>query len=365
MQGTGAAHKIRYHWVDTMRFLGMFAVYLGHMMDSAGKLYAFVYAYHVPLFFFLSGFFAANGLKNSFRENLSKRFFTILVPYFGFCLLNLVMFMLDENGNAKYLAELLKQSLLGIRGQGFAWALWFLPCLFVIAMLYDLLYRAAGKFRHYPYLILLIAAALHFVTALALPDVERFVAHWFFSIDSALYFLVYYAAGAAVFPLVKDKSYATLSFRGKAIVLLSAAAALWAGAQIYFHESGFKVLFQQSRTPQDILVSLLQALVLIYLNYLLAHLLSAIALLRKMGQNTLIYCGTEHLSKNTVYSLLSMARLYLNLTTPFVTCLYTMIIMVLSHYTIIPFIRKYLAPLSGVYSRQARTAGEEQVAASG
>ena len=41
----------RYNWIDTLRFLGIFAIYLGHFGNRAGKLYLFVFSYHVPLFF--------------------------------------------------------------------------------------------------------------------------------------------------------------------------------------------------------------------------------------------------------------------------------------------------------------------------
>ncbi|NLN07531.1 MAG: acyltransferase [Firmicutes bacterium] len=366
MQSTGATKAVRYHWVDIMRFLGMFAVYVGHLAEGAGKVYAFVYAYQVPMFFLLSGFFAATGFKNSFWENLKKRFFTILVPYFGFCLLNIVVFMLDENGNATYLKELIKQSLLGIRGDIYAWALWFLPCLFVTAVLYDLLYRAVKNSRHAPYLILLVAIVLHFVIALALPDVERFVAHWFFSIDSALYYLLYYAAGAVIFPLIIDKSYAGFSLPGKAAIILLGVVALCVAGYVYLHELGFKVLNQESRTLLDISVSILQALLVIYLNYLLAHVLSGSEMLRTMGQNSLIYCGTEHILKKMVFAVFAMLRIYLYIIGPFVACIFTLIIMVLSHYTLIPFIKKYLAPLTGAYGRPARAqaASAQQAAAS-
>ncbi|EHD6281987.1 acyltransferase, partial [Shigella flexneri] len=49
--------KIRHDWVDSLKFLGIFAIYLGHLGLGAGKLYPFVFSYHVPLFFFAAGFF--------------------------------------------------------------------------------------------------------------------------------------------------------------------------------------------------------------------------------------------------------------------------------------------------------------------
>ena len=43
----------RINWVDTLKFLGIFAIYLGHYGEVAKKAYPFVFEYHVPLFLVL------------------------------------------------------------------------------------------------------------------------------------------------------------------------------------------------------------------------------------------------------------------------------------------------------------------------
>ena len=62
--------KTRHDWVDALKFLGIFAIYLGHLGLGAGKLYPFVFSYHVPLFFFAAGFFTIK------KNDLSKQFFS-------------------------------------------------------------------------------------------------------------------------------------------------------------------------------------------------------------------------------------------------------------------------------------------------
>lgn len=51
-----AQNNNRIAWVDALKFLGIFAIYVGHFGDSAGKLYLYVFTFHVQLFFFVSGF---------------------------------------------------------------------------------------------------------------------------------------------------------------------------------------------------------------------------------------------------------------------------------------------------------------------
>lgn len=37
--------KARHDWVDSLKFLGIFAIYIGHLGAGAGKLYPFVFSY--------------------------------------------------------------------------------------------------------------------------------------------------------------------------------------------------------------------------------------------------------------------------------------------------------------------------------
>ena len=67
--------KERIAWVNVLKFLGIFAIYLGHYQQSAGNFYQYVFAYHVALFFFISGFFDDihdMSFKEYFIKNLKK-----------------------------------------------------------------------------------------------------------------------------------------------------------------------------------------------------------------------------------------------------------------------------------------------------
>jgi len=55
----------RYYWVDVVKALGIFFVFYGHVLQRTYRLstedvflqYKLVYAFHMPLFFFVAGFF--------------------------------------------------------------------------------------------------------------------------------------------------------------------------------------------------------------------------------------------------------------------------------------------------------------------
>ena len=82
----------RITWIDTAKFIGIFCIYLGHFGNSAGRSYPFVFIFHVPLFFFLSGYCYrhTNDIKNYFIKKIK----TIIIPYFSFSLLSIIFFFL-------------------------------------------------------------------------------------------------------------------------------------------------------------------------------------------------------------------------------------------------------------------------------
>ena len=51
---TTPTQKVRYDWVDALKFLGISSIYVGHMGEAAGALYPFTFQYCVALFFLAS-----------------------------------------------------------------------------------------------------------------------------------------------------------------------------------------------------------------------------------------------------------------------------------------------------------------------
>jgi len=71
----------RIPWVDTLKGLGIALVVCGHIANDT-LLQHLIYAFHMPLFFFISGFLhrPANDLRRYFR----KKTIQLLVPYASF-----------------------------------------------------------------------------------------------------------------------------------------------------------------------------------------------------------------------------------------------------------------------------------------
>lgn len=131
----------RIPWLDTAKGLGLLCVIFGHL--QVPYLSTWIYTFHMPLFFFLSGI-VFSGEKYSFREFLLRKIKTLVIPYFvlgsGILLFYCADFARRGLPASAYL-EMLKQFLL----QEHYWTIWFLACLFLSEMLYELLSRLAGR----------------------------------------------------------------------------------------------------------------------------------------------------------------------------------------------------------------------------
>jgi len=128
----------RVKWIDTAKFLGIFAIFLGHFGDAAGFGYAFVFRYHVAFFFLLSGCMS-NYDKEPFGKFFVKKLKSIMIPFWFFCFLAIVVQVLQNSlgfdSVKTYTLLVLKGA---IRNTFFAGALWFLTCLFVMEIVFKL-----------------------------------------------------------------------------------------------------------------------------------------------------------------------------------------------------------------------------------
>lgn len=158
--------KNRLLWIDTAKCLGIFLVVLGHQTIPE-KFSAWIYSFHMPLFFFLSGYIY-NSNKLSFSELLVKKSRSLLVPYLFIATVSYLFWLLigRNYGNDATLNISVSKPLLGIfysTGTNnwlvFNKALWFLTCLFCVELIYD---RAHKKFQSTPVFIVL-AFAIGFI----------------------------------------------------------------------------------------------------------------------------------------------------------------------------------------------------------
>lgn len=126
--------KDRIEWIDVLKGVAIILVYLGHSLFPQ-TLRVLIYAFHMPLFFFLSGI--TLNVNVDIRTFAKKRIKGILVPLVWFSLIDIVLhriiyqYFIGHNIALGEALSLIPGIVLQL-GQGyFGRVLWFFPCLFV------------------------------------------------------------------------------------------------------------------------------------------------------------------------------------------------------------------------------------------
>lgn len=105
-------------------------IVFGHVFNS--KLNTWVYSFHVPLFFIVSGV-VNNDENKSFKDIVTKNFKSLMIPYFGFSVLHIIYKMIIGGIDTVKLNILKTVTLFGVD------ALWFLPALFLSILCFTLI----------------------------------------------------------------------------------------------------------------------------------------------------------------------------------------------------------------------------------
>lgn len=123
----------RIKWIDISKGIGIILVVLGHC-NIPMNWAIIIYSFHMPLFFFLSGYLFSIKKYSSFNPFLVHKAKTILLPYFYFSFLSFLYFAIhNQTEIIKPLIGIFYSN--GINGwMPFNVALWFLTCLFMVEM---------------------------------------------------------------------------------------------------------------------------------------------------------------------------------------------------------------------------------------
>lgn len=132
----------RNRYIDTIKAVGIFLVILGHHETIFTQ---YIFSFHMPLFFFLSGIFHKN--YSSYDIFLKKKMKSLIIPYFFFAITLFLFWLVIGRyfGEAKLkntpVVEAFIGIFMGMEMPGFSsmeWGLilWFLLTLFIIANIY-------------------------------------------------------------------------------------------------------------------------------------------------------------------------------------------------------------------------------------
>jgi len=142
----------RIHWIDIVRGIAIILVIYGHLFNSDQQRYL-IYAFHMPLFFFISGLVFKPITTKPLLHIALKYFKQLLIPYYIFAILTYLFALVSQTADfslsdaAYQLFGILYGS--GSKGMlGYNVVLWFLPCLFITKLMFAAITRSVPQTRY-------------------------------------------------------------------------------------------------------------------------------------------------------------------------------------------------------------------------
>ena len=137
--------KTRLIQYDILKGIGILLVLLGHTEQLPLHTKMYIYAFHMPLFFFLSGvFFKPGSIKNVIVKGLKQ----LMVPwtfFLGVLYLGYLLVSLKAGGLGVFLDVITKHSNPLDEDAKLWLSIWFLPCLFMVRTLYSSLVSVTNR----------------------------------------------------------------------------------------------------------------------------------------------------------------------------------------------------------------------------
>lgn len=188
----------RFDFIDAAKVIGIVLVVLGHAPGAPYGLVTLIYSFHMPLFFFLSGYLQSTArVEAPLRRTIVRTGRALLVPYAFFFALSLLYWMATRHLGARAIkfaglepVDALHGFVNGLSGELFINpVLWFFPCLFTCQLLYAVVRRVFTEVSA----LAVLAAFACALLAFTLPWTLR----WPWGLDIAWIAVVFYAAGHA------------------------------------------------------------------------------------------------------------------------------------------------------------------------
>ncbi len=156
--------KSRIKSIDIAKAIGIFLIVLGHTLET-GELRKFIYSFHVPLFFFLSGLCFSKKKNSVF---IRKKMLTIYIPYILISLFSIGIYTIfgtyiGVSGNDLNIAENIKGMLYANPNLGnMQWnqPLWFLPSLMIQLIIINFLENIISNLKWKKYIRIIVITFL-------------------------------------------------------------------------------------------------------------------------------------------------------------------------------------------------------------
>lgn len=158
LQGTQIKEKQILDYIDALKGFGIILVVIGHHLLDAYEVTNWIYSFHMPLFFMITGYLSEykKDKCEDIRKLIINKAKSIMYPYFTFSLINIIWYVafyiiipIGGQPEETLTAVLLKTvTTLGYN------AMWFLPTFFIGVVLFNIINNT--KLSHYIHIAIMI-----------------------------------------------------------------------------------------------------------------------------------------------------------------------------------------------------------------
>lgn len=170
------SEKKRIESIDIAKGIGILLVIVGHLVNPKEQAESsIIFAFHMPLFFMLSGVFAAS--KKSFAQSVKGLLKAVYVPYIAVVIVDAVIhYFIDRASGTPDIHEIVIHTLecaVGVQITYANVAVWFLFALFVIKAVFILINRIKNKAVVNTVVFVIAAGCMAFVLTLKQEEMPK------------------------------------------------------------------------------------------------------------------------------------------------------------------------------------------------
>jgi len=126
----------RIKWIDVGKGIGLLLVILGHLVTYGQFVFNWIFSFHMPIFFFLSGYVLKSEVKN-LKPFLKKIGINLIIPYFVFVIVGLVVSLIIPGWQPTSYKVVFLDVFYAVTPESLhVGQIWFLFCLAVVQILF-------------------------------------------------------------------------------------------------------------------------------------------------------------------------------------------------------------------------------------
>lgn len=155
----GNVRNQRIDWIDIAKGIGILLVILGHSVQFGGIVHNLIFSFHMPLFFVLSGLVYKYSDNKTF---IIKKIKVLIIPFISFYIIGVTTsLMIPSWRSGLSIKGVIKDIYLANPSVANVSSIWFLVCMFVVVVTFNLIQKFDIKIQYFIIAICLIIGFIY------------------------------------------------------------------------------------------------------------------------------------------------------------------------------------------------------------